>query len=587
MRLVHTAMLGLALIGACSGESGRDRSAPVGPAVLELSIRDAVTGESTPARIELLAEDGTARVPAEALPVFADCGNVPWHNWIPGTAQLQAVWHRRRAIPNPYTGRTEFYADGSITTRLPPGRYTVTATKGIEYERLRVAFELVAGERRRVELPLVRWANLPASGWYGADDHLHIQRPHPRFDPAIAARMQAEDIHVANLLQMGLARDVHITPQYGFGSPAVYRDGDTLLLSGQENPRTHVLGHSIVLGAHRYLDLPALYPLYDRVWRRAHEQGAVNGYAHWGLAGAEEGLAVWGHAELLDFIEVLNLGLPFYQRWYEALNLGLRIGPTAGTDYPCLPGLPGRERFYARVSGPLEPESWLEAVRRGRTFVTNGPLIELVVSGAAIGDELSLPAPGEVRIEGRVRFDPERDEIRTLELVQGGEVARVVETREGAREIALKALVRIERSTWLALRARGVKRYETQIEPKGFFASMLVLERQTSAELLRGLPSGPVARPAVAHTGAVWVTVKDTPPIARQPRARQTARAWLARLDELEARLGEDQISRWAAFPGRGDGIDAEVVRANRAALRAAIAAARRALARGQEPARN
>ncbi len=568
-------LLVLALLGACGGDPAADRSSRA-PGTLELAIRDASTGEPTPARIELTSADGATIVPDRALMIFDDCRNVPWHNWVPWTAQFQALAKRRRGIANPYTGRTEFYAGGTITAGLPAGRYTVSATKGIEYERARAGFEVAPGETRRVELELVRWADLPAAGWYGADDHLHIQRPHPRFDPAIAIWMRAEDIHVANLLQMGLARDVHITPQHGFGPRAVYRDGDTMLLSGQENPRTHVLGHSIVLGARRYIDLPSSYALYDGVWREAHEQGAANGYAHWALGGAEEGLAVWGHTGLLDFIEVLNLGLPFYERWYEALDLGLRIGPTAGSDYPCLPGLPGRERFYARVEGPLAAESWIEAVSRGRTFVTNGPVIELTVGGAAIGDELRLAAPGEVRIEGRVRFDPRRDAVTRLELVRAGEVVLVVEAPRSAGEITLDTPVEIDRSTWIALRARGVKRDEKRIAPRRFLESMLALERGTNAAVLAGLPEGAVEPPAAAHTGAVWVTVDGTPPIERQPRARAVAAAWLARLEELEARLAEERIAEWARFPGRGDGIDAGDVRASRDALLAAIAAARR-----------
>ena len=40
--------------------------------------------------------------------------------------------------------------------------------------------------------------------------------------------------------------------------------------------------------------------------------------------------------------------------WYEILNTGFRITPTAGTDYPCVgASIPGRERFYTKVEGQL------------------------------------------------------------------------------------------------------------------------------------------------------------------------------------------------------------------------------------------
>ena len=385
-----------------------------------LTLRDAATGEPTPARVELLDGKGKAYVPEDALRVSWRCASAPFHAWVPGIEVIQGLRSRTRAVPNPYSGTTQFYADGSTRVELPAGSYSVRATKGSEYKRAAGTIRVEAGKAVRVELGLERWIDLASEGWYGADDHLHIPRPHPSFDPEIATWMEAEGLHVANLLQMGLARDVQVTPQHGFGPRSVYRRGDTMLLSGQENPRTHVLGHAITLGAHRFIDLPLEYLLYDRVWEEGHRHGAVNGYAHWGLAGAEEGLAVWGHRELLDFVEVLNLGFPFYDRWYEALDLGIRLVPTAGTDYPCVPGLPGRERFYARLDGPLAAETWLAAVRRGRTFVTNGPAIELAVEEALPGDELRLPGPRAVRVSGRVRFDPDRDQMTALELVRGG-----------------------------------------------------------------------------------------------------------------------------------------------------------------------
>lgn len=542
---------------------------------LELTIRDDTTGVPTSARVELLDENGGAVIPDDALTVFSDCGNVPVHVWLPGFASLQATWNGDRAVPNPYTGTTQFYANGSLRVQLAPGRYSVRASKGLEYERAHGTILIEPGQVKRFDLTLERWIDLAHEGWYGADDHLHIPRPHPRFDPRLATWIEAEGLHVANLLQMGLARDVHITPQHGFGPDSVYKRGDTLILSGQENPRTHVLGHAIVLGARQFIDLPSDYLLYDRIWALAHQQDAINGYGHWGLGGAEEGLALWGHEALLDFIEVLNLGFPFYDRWYEALDLGLRIGPTAGTDYPCLPGLPGRERFYAKLDGPLDAQKWLESVRRGKTFVTNGPAIELAVGEAQPGDDLRLAEPGKVSVRGRVRFDTNRDAVEALELIRGGTVALRVDFPTSPGEIRLETNLDVDQTTWLALRATGIKRGETEIDLRSLFSTMLVLNRRSNEELLRGLPEGSVPRPSAAHTGAVLVTVEGTPRLAEQPRGREVAQMWLARLDELESRLGDDHIERWARFPGRGDGIDLRTARANRSTLLQAIEAAR------------
>lgn len=550
-----------------------DRAVTVG--TLELTIVDATTGELTPARVEFLTVDGRSVIAENALQIFEDCGSAPVHNWFPWAARIQAHRNRHRELRNPYTGTSQFYVDGSITAQLPPARYRITATKGIEYRVVRVDFVLAEGQTKRLQLDLARWINLPEQGWYGADGHLHIPRPTPRLDPLIATWMRAEGLHVANLLQMGLAQDVHITPQHGFGAESVYAEEDILLVTGQENPRTHVLGHSIILGARHWIDFPQRYVLYDRFWREAHDQGAVNGYAHWGLGGAEEGLAVWGHQGLLDFIEVLNLGFPFYERWYEALNLGIRIGPTAGTDYPCLPGLPGRERFYANLDGPLEYEAWLKAVRLGRTFVTNGPVIGLTVDGVGVGEEVRLLAPGRVRILGTVRFDPERDDVTRLELIQAGGVVLRVEEPSAPGQFEIDTSVEVQQSTWFALRALGEKRAETDLDARSLLQSMLILERRTNNKVIQGVPGGSVKRPSAAHTAAIWVTVVGTPAISQLPEARLVMQAWLDRLEELRDRFRDDRIRDMAGFPGRGDGIGEVELRANREALLKAIEAAR------------
>jgi hypothetical protein len=329
-----------------------------------------------------------------------------------------------------------------------------------------------------------------------------------------------------------------------------------------------------VIGADHWIDSPGEYLLYDRVWAEAHQQGALNGYAHWGLAGAEEGLAVWGPRGLVDFIEVLSVGFPLYQRWYEALDLGLRVGPTAGTDYPCLPGLPGRERFYARVDGELGAENWLDAVRDGRTFVTNGPVIELSISGVEPGHEIELPGPRGLRLIGRVRFDPEREEINRLEVVQGGVVVATKEEPFPIGELRINMRLPVEQSTWVALRAWGWKVGETKVDAAQLLTSFIALDRRTNEELTRDLPDGPVRRPSAAHTAAIYIDVAGTPPVAEQPRAAEVAEAWLARLDELEARLSPDRATELTDFPGRGDGIPRPTLDSNREALLQAIQSA-------------
>ena len=104
---------------------------------------------------------------------------------------------------------------------------------------------------------------------------------------------------------------------------------------------------------------------------------------------------------------------------------------------------------------------------------------------------------------------------------------------------------------------------------------MLVLDRPSNGILLDSLPRGPVPRPSAAHTGAIFVVVAGSTPLRETDRGREVARLWLERLATFEGRLDDEMIGTWARFPGRGDGIEAATVRANRALLLQAIEAAR------------
>ena len=66
-------------------------------------------------------------------------------------------------------------------------------------------------------------------------------------------------------------------------------------------------------------------------------------------------------------------------------------------------------RYAARRHEPgvrqerqLTQSRWLAALKAGRTFATNGPLLEFSLGGKELGDEVVLPsAGGELPLESR------------------------------------------------------------------------------------------------------------------------------------------------------------------------------------------
>jgi len=412
---------------------------------------------------------------------------------------------------------SETCIDGTARAALPPGRYHATVYKGLEYRPQTSVVTVARNGTVHARLALERWIDMPAEGWLGSDDHLHLPRTSADDDPDLARWMQAEDLHVANLLQMGTPDGVRAAPQMAFGPGSVFTLGSTRIVSGQENPRTHNFGHGIVVGAPRYIDFPQRYLVYGDVFRAAERAGGLAGYAHFGTGGARNGLAVDAPTGDVDFLEVLQVKKLETAVLYEMWNLGIRLAPTAGTDYPCggIASLPGQERFYTRIQGTASFASWLEGLATGRTFVTNGPMLALEVNGHTVGESLSLPEAGTVQVRASVRFDPTSDQIEALELVRGGEViARATETSEPGR-IELRASPRIERSSWLALRAEG-RKVRT---------------------------AGGNRPPSLAHTATVEITVDGTPSLAEQAAGIRVARESLERVDGLEGFIRKAGIS--------------------------------------------
>ena len=232
-RRVLTAVVFLALVFAVGYQTR-------GPGSLELIILDGAGGRPTPARIELLDGEQNPHVADDAVPTGGDCLDRP------GAARMslaEAVEKLSKNLKNPYTRRTEFYSSGNSTIpSLPAGAYRLKIHKGPEFLVEERELRIVPGERLRLVVELSRWIDPRSQGWFSSDGHLHIARPVDGLNPILSKWMQAEDVHVANLLQWGNSRVAHNTLQYAFGKAGLYRESDYLLAANQENPRTYFRG---------------------------------------------------------------------------------------------------------------------------------------------------------------------------------------------------------------------------------------------------------------------------------------------------------------------------------------------------------
>jgi len=436
-------------LAICGIEIARSETtiAPQSFGQIQLQILDEATGRSVPARVGLYDETGRLPLPSEnALLVQRFSDDV----------------RRLRANDNafwPSTNRQVFYVDGNYEASVPVGTYEVVVARGMEYHAHRSQIEILPGETTTLDIELSRYADLASRGWYSGDGHVHIGRD--QVDDLVTwAFAAAEDVRVTNLLQMGNLARTHFT-QPAWGEAGRFMRDGYVVLSGQEDPRTVQHGHTIHHNLQEPIHLPTdNYFNYQEAFERANEQGGVSGYAHHGqLFNGRRGLAVDVPFGLVDFIEVLQNGRLGVEPWYDYLNLGYKILPVAGSDYPYM-DLPGVVRNYVKVDGEFTVDAYFEAFGEGNTYVTNGPFIEMSVNGQPMGSELSVDRGEMIEIIAHAELNPEVDALSHLELVVHGEVVATVEAAPGESRVTLRTEISADYSQWIAIRAWGSRQEE-------------------------------------------------------------------------------------------------------------------------------
>ncbi|MFC4530677.1 CehA/McbA family metallohydrolase [Sphaerisporangium dianthi] len=347
-------------------------------------------------------------------------------------------------------GLPYFHGD-DIVLDVPAEPLTVRAARGMEYDFAQTT--VTPHGETLVELTPARLYDAAAKGWYGGDLHVHLNFVGDLVaTPATAAAMQhGEDLHVLNLLAANVSGHRVFDQEaleHWAGEDLPWSDATHVARMGVEY-RNDLLGHLHAFGMtappgryHSGFAGAADWPPTSAACEELRGLGAVVGYAHafhspvetpedvigFGGPQCSARMAVVDAAlGLVDSMEVLHFSSAagssaVYRR---LLGAGHRLAAVAGTDsmlsftrqrVETVTNPLGWERTYARVDGPLTAASYAEAVRRGRTFATTGPFVELAVDGHEPGDTIDR-APGDrVRVTVRVIGpEVERLTIRTAD----------------------------------------------------------------------------------------------------------------------------------------------------------------------------
>lgn len=480
-------------------------------AELTVLLHDA-DGQRTAAAVRLYDERGVLQVPDQAI----DLGGLGYL-YAPGALIHYADWTSTRVRSQyPFFGSSWFrsqhpkdaacfFAEGEFRVELPPGRYRLDVRKGLEF--VPVARDVALAAAARTEpVKLSRWVDMAARGWYSGDGHVHAERTSRAVTETILRWARAEDVRLVNVLLMGDARQTYYA-QPALGPAGHLEAGGTWLIPGQEEPRSRHLGHTLHLAPPALLRDAAHYYAYRDIFDRNHGRG-LSGFAHvgrrrWSL-GAERGLTLLAPAGLVDFAEIAQMGYIGVNLWYEFLNLGFRLTAMAGSDVPW-GGTIGGTRVYAFTGNQFSADRWVAAVRAGRTFVTNGPMLEFTVNENLPGSVLKLRRGQRVQINARARGRVPGARPVRLELVSLGEV---VKSTEGDGDLAIETTLEADHSFWIT--AVAVTNREPLMDQPGFFSGAVATPVYVEVE---GMPA--------RHERQIAVLV------SRRMRCLQETERWL------------------------------------------------------------
>src|SRR6185295_8800781 len=118
-----------------------------------------------------------------------------------------------------------------------------------------------------------------------------------------------------------------------------------------------------------------------------------------------------------------------------------------------LRGPVGMNRVFVNVGAgrPLAYRAFLDALKAGRTFVTNGPLLTFTLEGRDVGDEIALPA-GEHTLRARVILRSIAP-VDRLEIVSNGAVVATVPLDASRTRADATVPLTVSGSAWFTLRA--------------------------------------------------------------------------------------------------------------------------------------
>lgn len=375
--------------------------------------------------------------------------------------------------------KDHFVFDGTIVLELPLGGYSFEIESGPEFKYQTGYFTLERNANDTKTIEMQRFVDMKKEGWWSGDLHIH------RAPEEIELHMRAEDLHIGPVItwwnnkSTWQGKKLPAKPLVEFDRNRFYhllagedeREGGALLYFNLNEPL-------LIAGASREYPSPVTFLEQARQQAGAHadiEKPFWWDMPTWVATGKVDSIGLANNHEQRDgMLDNEAWGKPRDKalfpspqgngRWsqhiyYELLNCGLRIPPSAGSASGVLPNPVGYNRVYVHCDKDLTWESWWENLRRGRVTISNGPLLRPRVFGPGADQEGALPGhvfqvdKGEsIELQIELKLST-RDPIEYLEVIRDGRTVHEVRLDAWAKAGGNLPPLVFDKSGWFLIRA--------------------------------------------------------------------------------------------------------------------------------------
>jgi hypothetical protein len=463
------ACLGAVFLATISSAVAEDRT-------VQVTVTDSVTNKPLPVRAYLHRDDGTPYYFSSSDP-SGSAVRYEKKNWI----NARSSEYHTTLSAHPFQAK------------VPSGNYTLVVEHGKSYRSFRKDLEIATTDLK-ISVALERWCDPATRGWFSGDTHIH------RTIDELQNVVLAEDLNVALPLTNWVTKS-GTPPSAGDKSIDDARRTDLVAVDATHviwprnteyeiftvGKKQHTLGALFVLGHRGLLEgtVPPWKPVVAELAKSEPQALFDMDKLDWPFAMLLPTIAPQSLYELSNnhtwrtefAFRDWNTPAPLYLQppyggktgdhrawldythgmYYTLLNCGLRLPPSAGTANGVHPVPAGFGRVYVHLPNGFEFGAWMEGLRRGRSFVTTGPMLYATADGHDPGKVFELSSKDEAQISLDIELESE-ERLLYAELIVNGVAEQLIPLRDQqqagpAYRSKAKLTLQPQRSGWFAIRA--------------------------------------------------------------------------------------------------------------------------------------